>query len=209
MDRRKSSSSQQPPAKPSKQGSSSGQAQQAVKQQVAGAPCRLKILSMGSGGVGKSCLIKRYCEERFVSKYIATIGVDYGVKPVQLDGMDVRINFWDLSGHAEFFEIRNEFYKDAQGILLVYDASDRASYDDLDTSLSEALKYGANPSDVPVALCANKVDKKRGVSEEEGRQFASTRGMHYFETSACTGGNVNEMFEFLFSSALKKQRPGQ
>jgi DnaJ family protein C protein 27 len=60
------------------------------------APFRIKVISMGSGGCGKSCLIKRYCEDRFVSKYIATIGVDYGVKPVQIDGIDVRVNFWDL-----------------------------------------------------------------------------------------------------------------
>ena len=58
------------------------------------APTRIKIISMGSGGTGKSCIIKRFCEERFVSKYIATIGVDYGVKPVQVDGEDVRVNFW-------------------------------------------------------------------------------------------------------------------
>jgi GTPase SAR1 family protein len=58
------------------------------------APTRIKIISMGSGGCGKSCIIKRFCEERFVTKYIATIGVDYGVKPVQVDGEDVRVNFW-------------------------------------------------------------------------------------------------------------------
>jgi GTPase SAR1 family protein len=58
------------------------------------APTRIKIISMGSGGSGKSCIIKRFCEERFVTKYIATIGVDYGVKPVQVDGEDVRVNFW-------------------------------------------------------------------------------------------------------------------
>lgn len=57
---------------------------------------RIKVLSLGSGGVGKSCLIKRYCEDRFVPKYIATIGIDYGVKPVQIDGSDVRVNFWDV-----------------------------------------------------------------------------------------------------------------
>lgn len=75
------------------------------------APTRIKIISMGAGACGKSCLIKRFCEERFVTKYIATIGVDYGVKPVTVDGIDVRVNFWDLSGHPEFFEVRNEFYK--------------------------------------------------------------------------------------------------
>ena len=53
---------------------------------------------MGAAGTGKSCLVKRYCEERFISKYIATIGVDYGVKPVQISGRQIRVNFWDLSG---------------------------------------------------------------------------------------------------------------
>lgn len=171
---------------------------------VTNAPRRIKILSMGSGGSGKSCLIKRYCEERFVSKYIATIGVDYGVKPVQIDGLDVRVNFWDLSGHSEFFEIRNEFYKDAQGILLVYDAAARDSFDDLDSWLAEATKFGANPKDIPITLCCNKTDKKRVVSEEEGRQFALARNLIYFETSASTGSNVNEMFDYLFQASLRK-----
>lgn len=53
---------------------------------------------------------------QFVSKYISTIGIDYGVKPVTVNGESVRINFWDLSGHPDFFEIRNEFYKDSQGV---------------------------------------------------------------------------------------------
>src|SRR5690348_15129636 len=70
---------------------------------------RIKIISMGALGSGKSCLIKRYCEERFVTKYISTIGIDYGVKPVTVRGQHVRVNFWDLSGHPDFFEIRNEF----------------------------------------------------------------------------------------------------
>jgi DnaJ family protein C protein 27 len=80
------------------------------------AAARLKIISLGETAVGKSCLIKRFCEDKFVSKHVATIGIDFGVKPVQLDGTGtVRINFFDLAGGPEYFEIRNEFYKDAQG----------------------------------------------------------------------------------------------
>lgn len=167
---------------------------------------RIKIISMGNGATGKSCLIKRYCEDRFVNKYIATIGVDYGVKPVQVEGNDVRVNFWDLSGHPEFFEIRNEFYKDAQGCLLVYDCTNRESFDNCDTWMSEAAKFGASPTDMPIALCANKVDiaKKRSVTEEEGRSYASSRGLTYFEVSACSGQNVIEMFDFLFAQAFKQ-----
>eukprot|EP01039_Chlorochromonas_danica_P001859 gene1860-2034_t len=167
---------------------------------------RIKVISIGSGGGGKSCLIKRYCEDRFVNKYIATIGVDYGVKPVKIDGNEVRVNFWDLSGHPEFFEIRNEFYKDAQGCMLVYDVSVRESFEECDSWLAEASKYGVNLRDIPVTLCANKVDKKRVVSEEEGRAFAQSRGLSYFETSAASGQNVPEMFDFLFQAVYRKMR---
>ena len=161
---------------------------------------------MGSGGCGKSCLIKRFCEERFVTKYIATIGVDYGVKPINLDGMDVRVNFWDLSGHQEFFEIRNEFYKDSQGILLVYDSSSRESFDELDGWLSEASKYGANPRDTPVVLVATKSDKRPAVTEDEGQSYAQARGLTFFETSAMTGENVEEMFQFIFEEIAKRMK---
>lgn len=56
------------------------------------------------------------CCEQFVTRYISTIGVDFGVKPVTINNVPIKVNFWDLSGHQEFFEIRNEFYKDTQGV---------------------------------------------------------------------------------------------
>lgn len=171
-------------------------------------PVRIKVLSIGNGGVGKSCLIKRFCEERFVTKYIATIGVDYGVKPVKINDVDVRVNFWDLSGHQEFFDIRNEFYKDAQAILLVFDVTSRESFDALDTWLTEAAKFGASVRDTPIVVCGNKIDKKRMVGEEEGKQYASARNLAYFETSAATGDNVHEMFDSLFNSAYQKMSAG-
>lgn len=168
------------------------------------APTRIKIISMGSGGCGKSCLIKRFCEERFVSKYIATIGVDYGVKPVQVDGAEVRVNFWDLSGHAEFFEVRNEFYKDAQGCVLVFDVCSRESFEECEAWLQECSKFGANLREMPVILCGNKADKRRVVSEEEARQFASSRGMSYFDVSASSGLNVQEVFLELFGMVVRR-----
>ena len=103
---------------------------------------RVKVLSMGPGASGKSCIIKRYCEEKFVQKYIATIGVDYGVKPVTIAGKQVRVNFWDLSGREEFFDVRNEFYKDTQGALLVFDVANRESFESLGSWLAEAKKFG-------------------------------------------------------------------
>jgi DnaJ homolog subfamily C member 27 len=171
------------------------------------APTRIKVLSVGSAGSGKSCLIKRYCEERFVPKYIATIGVDYGVKPIKFDHIgEFRVNFWDLSGHPDFFEVRNEFYKDTQGCLLVYDVTSRESFEQCESWLAEAKKYGANPNEIPIALCANKADRTKDmvVSEDEGKKWAKSKGMTYFETSALSGINVHEMFDFLFKEILRK-----
>jgi DnaJ family protein C protein 27 len=198
MDRKKSTAGAPPAANASQNGRKS------VAIKTITAVNRIKIISMGSGGCGKSCLIKRYCEDRFVNKYIATIGVDYGVKPVTLEGNDVRVNFWDFSGHSEFFEIRNEFYKDAQGCILVFDVTSRDSFNECDAWLAEAAKFGANPGEMPIALCANKVDKKRVVSEEEARNFAASRGLNYFDVSACSGQNVVEMFDFLFTTVYKR-----
>ncbi|KAJ8564278.1 hypothetical protein ON010_g7067 [Phytophthora cinnamomi] len=156
---------------------------------------------MGESGVGKSCVIKRYCEEKFVSKYISTIGIDYGVKPVMVNGAEVRVNFWDLSGLPEYLEVRNEFYKDTQGGILMFDVSSRRSFESLDSWLREAAKFGAGK--FPCILCGNKVDRPRVVSEDEAKAYAQAKGFEYFETSACTGMSITEAFHSLFRTVVK------
>uniref|UniRef100_A0A7R9SVU2 Uncharacterized protein n=1 Tax=Polyblepharides amylifera TaxID=1486889 RepID=A0A7R9SVU2_9CHLO len=163
---------------------------------------RIKVISMGDAGVGKSCLIKRYCEEKFVQKYIGTIGVDYGVKCVRLGGVDVRVNLWDLAGGNEYFEVRNEFYKDAQGCMLVYDVNNRASFAALDAWIDESAKYGAGSAVVVVA--GNKTDVgRRAVSENEGRAWAQANGFLFFEVSAAHGAWVKAMFAAIFQRVLE------
>ena len=170
----------------------------------------MKIISFGSEAVGKSCLIKRYCEDKFVSKYVSTIGVDFGVKPVKVSGQSVRVNFFDCAGGAEYFEIRNEFYKDASGGLLVFDVSNRESFEALEDWLAEAKSHGAN--DPALVVSANKADcTKRTVSEAEGKKWAASHGFAYFETSAKDGNNVAAMFEALLAavSAAVEQKAGK
>uniref|UniRef100_A0A7S0RR07 Uncharacterized protein n=1 Tax=Pyramimonas obovata TaxID=1411642 RepID=A0A7S0RR07_9CHLO len=162
---------------------------------------RIKIISMGDAGVGKSCVIKRYCEEKFVQKYIGTIGVDYGVKAIKLGGYDVRVNLWDLAGGDEYFEVRNEFYKDAQGCVLCYDVNNRGTFNSLNGWIDESMRYGAKNCIVVVA--ANKTDLgRRVVTEQEGRAWAESNGFLYFETSAESGARVKAMFAAVFHRVL-------
>eukprot|EP00455_Lapot_gusevi_P042672 TRINITY_DN5092_c0_g1_i1.p1 TRINITY_DN5092_c0_g1~~TRINITY_DN5092_c0_g1_i1.p1 ORF type:complete len:193 (-),score=13.59 TRINITY_DN5092_c0_g1_i1:124-702(-) len=163
---------------------------------------RIKIISMGEAGVGKSCLIKRYCEEKFVPKYISTIGVDYGVKSIVMNEKETKINFFDLSGVQDFFEVRNEFYRDTQGALLVYDVTSGRSLEALDSWMKEASYFGAR--DMVTVVCANKADLigDRVISEADGQIWARQRNLRVFETSAKTGQNVGEAFMTLFGGVV-------
>ncbi|CAF1218053.1 unnamed protein product [Rotaria sp. Silwood1] len=173
---------------------------------------RLKIISLGNVNVGKSCLIKRYCEKRFVPKYMATIGIDYGVTRLRIRNYDVRMNIFDFSGHPLFYEVRNEFYRDVQGILLVFDLTNRRSFDTLDYWLCEMKKElnlnNGQKSSIIIFIIGNKNDLKRVVDENEAKIWANVRGYQYFETSAATGAGVQELFDSLFSALIDTNENG-
>lgn len=169
---------------------------------------RIKIISIGNSEVGKSCVIKRYCEKRFVPKYLQTIGIDYGVTKVTCKDREVKVNIFDMSGHVVFHEVRNEFYKDTQGAILVYDVNDRASFESLEGWINE-MKHDLEAmksksfENIVFIVCANKIDKgQRVVDELEARMWASSKGFHYCETSASSGVGVTEMFELLLGEIV-------
>uniref|UniRef100_A0A667YQS7 DnaJ (Hsp40) homolog, subfamily C, member 27 n=1 Tax=Myripristis murdjan TaxID=586833 RepID=A0A667YQS7_9TELE len=145
---------------------------------------RVKVISLGNAEVGKSCIIKRYCEKRFVPKYLATIGIDYGVTKVQVRDREIKVNIFDMAGHPFFYEVRNEFYKDSQGVLLVYDVGVRDSFDALDSWLAEMKQEMGSQANMDSIVTP----------------LTRSRGFHYFETSAQSGEGINEMFQAFFSS---------
>jgi DnaJ family protein C protein 27 len=116
---------------------------------------------MGNAEVGKSCIIKRYCEKRFVSKYLSTIGIDYGVPKVQVRDREIKVNIFDMAGYPFFFEVRNECYKDTQGVILVYDVGQKDAFDALDSWLTEKkqeLGPHGNVDNIVFVVCANMID---------------------------------------------------
>jgi DnaJ family protein C protein 27 len=165
----------------------------------------IKILSVGDPECGKSCIIKRYCEGRFVNRYISTIGVDYGVKKMNIQGVKVAINFFDLSGQRDYEEIRKDFFKDSQGILLVFEVNDKATFANLQRWEREARNCGLNFADVDVVLCGNKIDvPEREVTKNEGAKWAASRNYKYFETSANNGTGVVDAMEGLFNAVVTR-----
>lgn len=159
-----------------------------------------KLLIIGDSGVGKSSLLLRYINDSFENRLSATIGVDYRVKVTTLlDGTMVKLSIWDTAGQERFRTLTPNFYRGAHGAVVVFDVSNRESFDRL-VNWMEELKMFSNHQDMVCLLVGNKIDHlTRQVSREEGLRFARMYHMPYAESSAKTSEGVNALFMDLIS----------
>jgi Ras-related protein Rab-18 len=155
-----------------------------------------KLLLIGDSGVGKSSLLVSFTENKFTDDMTTTIGVDFKVKYVNVRGKRVKLVIWDTAGQERFRTLTSSYYRGAQGIILIYDITNRESFDNLKNWLKEVNLY-ATYTDTVKLLVGNKIDleAKRQVSEEAGEQFASENGMLFIEASAKTRTGVEQAFD--------------
>ena len=167
----------------------------------------LKLLIIGESGVGKSSLLLRFTDDLFDPQISATIGVDFKVKTLNVEGNNrVKLAIWDTAGQERFRTLTPSYYRGAQGAILVYDVNSKETFTRLDTWLNE-LETFSNKPDMVRMLVANKIDKSdREVSKEEGLKFARKHSMLFIEASAKTKEGVQIAFEELVEKIL--QTPG-
>jgi Ras-related protein Rab-1A len=163
-----------------------------------------KILLIGDSGVGKSCLLLRFTDDSYTDSYISTIGVDFKIRTHEIDGKKVKLQIWDTAGQERFRTITTSYYRGAHGIIVVYDITDRDSFDNIKEWLKEIEKYAHE--NVNILLVGNKVDKeiKRQVTIEEASELAAEYKLKYIETSAKTNINVEKAFLDLSAEIKKK-----
>jgi small GTP-binding protein len=132
---------------------------------------------------------------------MSTIGVDFKTKDCTLNSKAIRMQIWDTAGQERFRNITNSYYKGANGIAIVYDVTNRQSFDTVTTWIEEITKKTTNTLNV---IIANKIDmtNHRVVSQEEGQRLADSFGLSYFETSAKDDRGVNDVFEFMTQQIL-------
>mmetsp|Transcript_40593 Transcript_40593/g.72169 ORF Transcript_40593/g.72169 Transcript_40593/m.72169 type:complete len:207 (+) Transcript_40593:108-728(+) len=155
---------------------------------------QIKLLMIGDSGVGKTCLLLRYANAAFSQTFITTIGIDFKIKNISLDGKRIKLQIWDTAGQERFRTITTSYFRGAQGILLVYDVTDRNSFNSIRNWVSQIQQH----ADVHVnkILIGNKCDMKdeRVVTTEEGQKLAAEYGIQFFETSAKNDIQVEESF---------------
>ena len=148
----------------------------------------VKLLIIGDSGVGKSCVMQRFADHEFTANYISTIGVDFKVRTVDINGRRVKLQIWDTAGQERFRTITSSYYRGAHGILIVYDITCRSSFESIkQVWLQDVDKYATHPDPPRLMIIGNKLDlaHARQVTTKEGQDFADACGADaFFERSA-------------------------
>ena len=168
-----------------------------------------KILTIGESGVGKTCVLRRFVENKFLKNHLATIGIDFKTKTLNINNQVIKLKIWDTAGQERFRNITTQYYKGADGIVLVYDVTDEASYEKIRDWMEQILS-NTQQEEIGLVLLGNKCDMEpRNVTEEMGKKMAEELKVNYFETSALTGQGIKEAFEQLTRDIMKKRGVGE
>ncbi|XP_016972746.1 ras-related protein Rab-26 [Drosophila rhopaloa] len=155
-----------------------------------------KVIMLGDSGVGKTSLLIRFRDGRYVPSYfLSTVGIDFRNKVVVVDGTRVKLQIWDTAGQERFRSVTHAYYRDAHALLLLYDVTNKTTYDNIRAWLGEIREYAQE--DVVIVLIGNKADcsgSERQVKREDGERLGREHNVPFMETSAKTGLNVELSF---------------
>ena len=158
---------------------------------------KYKIMVLGESKVDKTSLIKRYTKDQFGGVYLTTVGMDFQDKIIEIEDKKVRLQLWDTAGQERFRNVTKSYFQSSQGLVLVYDITDRESFEKLNFWVDNIKNFA--PENAKFILVGNKCDlaNERKVSYEEGENYAKNLNIKFFEASARDGTNVNELFFYL------------
>eukprot|EP01138_Halocafeteria_seosinensis_P003530 gb/GECG01003608.1/.p1 GENE.gb/GECG01003608.1/~~gb/GECG01003608.1/.p1 ORF type:complete len:225 (+),score=39.34 gb/GECG01003608.1/:1-675(+) len=165
---------------------------------------QFKVLLLGDSGVGKTNLLTRYIDDSFCKTFVTTIGIDYKVKTLNVDGYKVKLHLWDTAGQERFRTITSSYYRGANAVLLVFDMTKRDTFEKVETWAQQIREHNAH--EITMLVVGNKCDADsttREVSDADGERLAKYLGADYVSTSAKDNINVDEAFRTLATHTLR------
>jgi len=167
-----------------------------------------KLLIIGDAGVGKSSLLLRFADNTFTSAYINTIGVDFKIRTVNIDGMTIKLQIWDTAGQERFRTITATYYRGTHGVIVVYDVTEKETFENVRRWMAE-IDNNCDTQQNPVnrVLVGNKCDMEdHQVTDQEAGEYASAINVKHFRCSAKENLAVDKMFDEITRMALNAKR---
>lgn len=164
----------------------------------------LKILLLGDSSVGKTCFLMRYADSTFQEVHMSTVGLDYRLKDMVMeDQKQVTVQIWDTAGQDRFRAITKNYYKGADGIVLIYDVTSRDTFQNITTWITQ-IKENASTS-AKIIIVGNKIDMtdQIKVSTDEISKLASENNLKFIEASAKNNIRIDECFNLLVNDIYK------
>ena len=165
---------------------------------------KCQLLVIGDSTVGKTSILSRFANGTFNANYLATIGLDNFTKDENIDNKNVRIKIWDTAGQERYKALTKGFFRNAQGIMIVYDVTNQETFENLKYWIQTIKTHMGNEIDnIPIIIIGNKIDsEEREVQFEEAESFCKQEEYPYFETSAKTGENIDNTLRFLVKKVI-------
>ncbi len=163
-----------------------------------------KLIIVGDSNVGKTNIMSKYIRDQFNFNSKSTIGVEFGTKILTIDNKKIKAQIWDTAGQERYKSITSAYYKGAKGALIVYDITNKFTFESVDKWVQDLNSYGEK--NLTLLLVGNKSDleNKRQINKDEGEEKAKSFGLGFIETSACSGDNIEQAFEIMLKEVLKK-----
>ncbi|XP_059805211.1 ras-related protein Rab-39B-like [Hypanus sabinus] len=171
---------------------------------------QFRIILLGDSTVGKSSLLKRFTDGTFSEVQDPTVGVDFYARVLEVEpGCRIKLQLWDTAGQERFRSITRSYYRNSVGGLLMFDVTNRRSYENIKEWLKEVNSH-VYPQRTIFVLLGHKSDltDEREVSHEEAKELADSLGLNYLETSAKSNSNVEEAFVQLTACIYESMKGG-
>jgi Ras-related protein Rab-1A len=162
-----------------------------------------KILLIGNPSVGKSSIFSQYVDNNYYDLGVSTLGLDFKIKTIKTDNKYIKLQIWDTGGQERFKTITRSYYRGCHGIIIVFDITNRNSFDNIRNWIYEINNHSENTCNI---LVGNKLDliDKREITYKEGKEFADMYDLKYIEVSASNNINIDNIFDFLSKELIEQ-----